>query len=142
MAVVVEFKINISGNSFLIKKWQQEVTAVDDDEYEILDGPASVPLYATVRTSGPDRKKKEIEETLKEDDYYEFIQQVREVRLRQRRWRRIGIPESESGHVYLLFDFVFRSICHFFVFVWSKTTWFFRLWASQINFKFFDNPLP
>jgi hypothetical protein len=59
--------------------------AVDDDEYEILDGPASVPLYATVRTSGPDRKKKEIEETLKEDDYYEFIQQVREVRLRQRR---------------------------------------------------------
>jgi len=62
-----------------IKK-QEKSAVVDDDEYEILDNPAAVPIYATVRTSGHNRKRKEIDETLKEDDYYEFIQQVREVR--------------------------------------------------------------
>ena len=57
-----------------------------DDDYEILNTQplyAAVrtdlktqPLYATVRT---DHRKKKIEETLKEDDYYEVVQQVREV---------------------------------------------------------------
>ena len=77
------FSTVMLGFSLLSLLIRKEVTAIatDDDEYEILDGPAAVPLYATVRTSGHDRKKKEIvEETLKEDDYYEFIQQVREVR--------------------------------------------------------------
>ncbi len=38
--------------------------------------PNAQPLYATVRTG---HRKKKIEETLKEDDYYEVVQQVREV---------------------------------------------------------------
>ena len=71
-----------------------------DDDYEILNtqplystvrtDPNTQPLYAAVRTDDlntkplyatvrTDHRKKKIEETLKEDDYYEVVQQVREV---------------------------------------------------------------
>ncbi len=76
----------------------QQVGTVDHD-YEILNtqplyatvrtDPNTQPLYATVRTDlntqplyatvRTDHRKKKIEETLKEDDYYEVVQQVREV---------------------------------------------------------------